>query len=163
MKRFLATALLMGVIGAQIPQETVIPDGAYGIWQCPSLCTNSPLYWSEGTGQSIVDKPNAACIRWYGDGYLIADHANSTVDGGVWNVNDMRVGEDAFLITKDGIKRYECIAIYLVERQTYDYIWQGKAVRPKKHDIVCASCSIADGVDFLAYYKFVKVEDFGGD
>lgn len=159
MKHFITALLLLTMfIGAELPHEVEIPEKAYGIWQCCSLGTDTPLYWSEGTGKKYVDMENAACFRYLYDGYLIADHADSEVTGGTWNVNNMRVGEDAFLITADSVKRYECVAIYMVERQTYDYLFNGKPIRPKKNDIVCASCSFIDGVEFVAYYKFVGVE-----
>lgn len=147
--------LAVSLAAFAVPQAATIPDGAYGVWQVPSIGTSTPVYESETrTGQEVVDKENAALIRERGKGWLVADHADSEVDGGIWNVNEMRVGEPAFLITEDVTYCYECIAICIVRNNGYEHSFMGIAIRPDKDDVICVSCALEAGYEYLAYYDY---------
>lgn len=147
--------LAVSLAAFAVPQAAVVPDGAYGVWQVPSIGTSTPVYESETrTGQEVVDEENAALIRERGKGWLVADHADSEVDGGIWNVNEMRVGEPAFLITEDVTYCYECIAICIVRNNGYEYSFMGIAIRPDKDDVICVSCALEAGYEYLAYYDY---------
>ena len=119
---------------------------------------------AEGTGQVYVDKKNAAAMIRWGEGYLIADHADSKVDGGTWNVNQHIVGGMAFLV-RDGkpTKTYQCTAIYLCDDNGSTYLYNGKAIRAAKGDIICGSCATDKPHDkvYLAYYDYIgEMPDF---
>lgn len=152
-KRIILLAVSLAAFA--VPQAATIPDGAYGVWQVPSIGTSTPVYESDTrTGQEVVDKENAALIRERGKGWLVADHADSEVDGGIWNVNEMRVGEPAFLITEDVTYCYECIAICIVRNNGYEYSFMDIAIRPDKDDVICLSCALEAGYEYLAYYDY---------
>ena len=158
MKRFLL--ILMLLLGSAFPKDVEIPDGAWGVWEVSETGTVSPLYFAQGTGQSIVDRENAACVRNFGEGYAIFDHADSEVDGGTWNVNEMTVGGSAFLHRDDGIKEYRCTAIWFGYNDGFSLISDvdGKAIRPRaKGDIVCCSCATLNGAEvYVAYFKLLE-------
>lgn len=152
MKKLLV--VLMTIAMFAVPRPVTIPDGAYGVFQCASIGTSTPVFFSDTrTGQEVVDAKNAALIRAYGDGYLVADHYGSEVDGGEWNVNEMRVGEPGFLIRTDGTLCYECVAVCLCECDGSDYLFRGERVRPDEDDVICVGCAWGDYV-FLAYYDY---------
>lgn len=159
MRRILLPLILMLWIGSAFPNEVEIPEDAWGVWQVAETGTNSPLYFSQGVGQSIVDRENAACVRNFGEGYAIFDHADSELDGGVWNVNEMTVGGSAFLFRKDKpTKEFVCTAIYLAYSDGYKFIAEvdSSIIRPHKSDIICASCANDDGtMVYVAYYDLV--------
>ena len=147
--------LAMSLAAFAVPQAATIPDGAYGVWQVPSIETNSPVY--AGTvqnGQAIIDEENSALILDYGKGKAILDHAYSEVAGGTWDVSEMKVGEPGFLITEDGTYIYQCVGICLAKQSSNKYHFAGVTIYPEKDDIVCISCAEDDGWVYLAYYKF---------
>ena len=158
MNRLVVLLLLFSsLFGFEIPHNVTIPDGAYGIWQCPATNTDSPLYFSEGSGQSIIDAEDSACINYYGQGFAIHDHNDSKIGKGIWNVNRMVVGGSAFLITEEKTEHYICTAIYLAERQTFSYVYDGHAIRPKQDQIVCVSCAQEENMVYLAVYDLQGV------
>lgn len=152
--RLKIAACMIAISIFAVPQAATIPDGAYGVFQCTSIGTSTPVYFSDTlTGQEVVDKENSALIRERGKGYFIGDHYGSEVDGGEWNVNEMRVGEPAFLITEETTYCYECIAVCLCFDNGYDYLFGGYRVRPDTNDIIACGCAWGDYV-FLAYYEY---------
>ena len=157
MKRFLI--LFMSLSLFAVPQPTTIPEDAYGVWQVPSIGTSTPVYLSDTyTGQEVVDEDNAALIRERGKGWEIGDHADSEVDGGVWNVNEMKVGEPAFLITEDGTYCYTCIGICIVWNNGFDYLLGNVRIKPMQDkDIIALSCTPIDEFEYLAYYQYTGV------
>ena len=158
---FAAQIFLFSALEAALPIPTEVPEGAYGVWEVAETGTRTPIYSAEGNGQVYVDRENAAAYIKWGEGRLIADHADSKVDGGVWNVNEHIVGGMAFLV-RDGkpTKRYQCTAIYLCDDDGFRYLYNGKAIRPSKNDIICGSCASDKGHDtvYIAYYKYLGVE-----
>ena len=150
------------MVGAEIPHDVDIPEGAYGIFQCPALGTDSPLYKTEAGSQRVVDDENSANIIHFGQGYAILDHVGSEVDGGIWNVNEMTVGGSAFLIKADKIMRYECTTIMKCYSDGFKFIsdFDSRNVKPReKNDLICVSCAVPDGSEvYVAYYKFVMIE-----
>lgn len=159
MKRLFASALvLVSLIGFEIPHKAEIPAGAYGVWQCPALGTSTPLYEGDyADWQAITDADNSALIATYSGIRMIGDHANSKVDGGVWNCNKMLVGGLAFLVTEDATYEYKC---YLIAETDFNgYCWKinNQTVRPyHPHDIMCCSCANAEGSrEYVAFYEFV--------
>ena len=159
MRKLLTVALcllLMPLTGFEIPQETKIPEDAVGIWQVPELGTSSPLYAGEQIGQEIVDREDSALIRSFGRGRIICDHLDSRVGGGIWNVGEMKVGSTAFLILPDRTLSYRCTAVWIVKDGAYSYTWNGAAVWPAHStDIMCASCAITEGENYLACFEYV--------
>ena len=165
MKHFITALLaltLMSLVGAEIPQDVKVPSGAYGVFQCPALGTSTPCYYSDFYGVEILNRENCALLRRLGEGYAVLDHADSEVDGGIWNVNEMQVGGAAFMIKADKTKRYECTAIFLCYFDGFKYIsdFDSRNVKPReKGDLICVSCAVPDGsMAYVAYYKFVGVE-----
>lgn len=155
MKRIVfITILLFSLVGFEMPQRTVIPDGAYGVFQCPAIEINVPLYMAQGNEQDVVDAEDSALIRKWGNGLAICDHADSVHGDAVWNVNEMRVGGSAFLITEDGVKCYMCTAIYMAENTGYSYVYRGQIIAPNKNDLICLSCASEVGKEYLAYYEY---------
>ena len=151
----LACLLLINLRGFEIPQETGIPEGAAGVWQVPDLGTRSPIYTSTGVGQDVVDREDAALLRNYGRGRLICDHLGSEVGGGIWDVSEIRVGSAGFLILQDRTLCYRCTAVWIVKDGTYCYTYNGAAIWPAHStDILCASCAITEGEDYLACFEF---------
>ena len=137
-----------------------IPEDAYGVFKVAETGTSSPLYFTHGVGQSIVDRENAACIRiWADDGYAIFDHQDSVVDGGIWRVNEMVVGGSAFLYREGKpTKEYLCTAIYLASsKDRYNLIADidKRVIKTKSEGIICVSCAWKDGLYYVAYYKLV--------
>ena len=154
---FAAQIFLFSALEAALPIPVEVPKGAYGVWEVAETGTRTPIYSAEGTGQKWADMENAAFIRAWGDGRLIGDHADSVVDGGVWNVNEHIVGGMAFLV-RDGkpTKRYQCTAIYLCDDTGSTYLYNGKSIRAAKGDIICGSCASDKPHDkvYIAYYKY---------
>ena len=140
---------------AAIPQPAEIPEDAVGVWQVPALGTSSPLYYGTGNGQDTVDRENAALIRSYGRGRVILDHADSRIQGGIWNVNGMTVGAPAFLIQRDRTRWYTCTAIWKAKQTAYAYWFNNAQIYPlHSADILCASCTPEPGMVYLAYYSY---------
>ena len=167
MKRTIAFILLLVCVLSvtvyaeffQIPQDAEVPEGAYGVWQCSAINVNVPLYTSKkttGARQKVVDKEDSALITTYGKGRLIADHYQSEIGEGMWEVNKMTVGEAAFLI-RDGkpTLAYQCTAIWMCKQKRNNYQYNGKAIYPAKNDIVCVCCAEDDGWVYLAYFKYM--------
>lgn len=148
----LVAALLSSLIGFEIPHATVIPDGAYGVFQFQDL--DAPLYTSYGTDQSVVDREDCALIRRWGDGILIADHAGSEHGDEEWRVEDFKVGVTGFIITPTETKAYRCTAIYLGEYEVYGYTYDGVVIKPHTSDLICVSCGRKDEV-YIAYMDYV--------
>lgn len=157
MKRLFTALLLFSLIGFEIPHDTTIPDGAVGVWQCPAIGTSSPLY--EGASadwQSIVDAEDSALLFTFNNMTIIADHANSKVDG-VWNCNEMEIGGLAFFITTDATYEYRCYLIAEVDADGYRWSINNQSIRPyHPHDIMCCSCANADGSrEYVAFYEYM--------
>ncbi len=154
MKRFIPVILLLfSLAGFEIPRAAVIPDGAYGVFQCPAIEISAPLYTAQGNEQDVVDAENSALVRKWGNGLLICDHADSAHGDATWNVNRMQVGGAAFILTADRIQSYRCTAICLVENTGYGYTYHGRTITPGRSDLICLSCAGEDGKEYLAYYE----------
>lgn len=158
MKRIIAVCLLLfSLIGFEMPRKAEIPDGAFAVWQAPSIGTSTPVYWSEGTGQDKVDAEQSAVIRWYGKGYFIGDHADSVVDGGHWNVNQMTVGSMGYLITPTETRQYRCDLVALAQLDGWSYFIDGHVVRLHSDQILCACCAEKENENYIAIFKYVGV------
>lgn len=147
--------LLLSLVGFEMPRQTTIPDNSVGVWQVPSIETSTPLYAGKQSAQSIVDEENSAWIGDYGNGRIITDHAGSTV-GGVWDVNQIKVGDTAFLIDRDKTTQYECIAVWKAKYHPTYYSFQGLGLYPRSSlDIMCVSCADDTGEEvYIAYFKY---------
>ena len=148
---FLAALLLSSLVGFEVPQPVVIPDGAWGVLQVPAMEISMPLY--TGPDQLIIDAENSALVRRWGDGILIADHAGSKHHGAEWRVNDMQVGGACFVISHDETRAYRCTAILLGENTGTAYEYRGRTVTPDKYDVICISCGRGKET-FIAYLDF---------
>ena len=148
------------MVGTAIPQDAEIQDGAYGVWECETLGTKTPVYSAEGSGQRFVDDENSAALVKFGEGYLLADHADSEVEGGIWNCNEIDVGSMGFMVRGDEIEMYQCTAVYLTEFVNNGYLYNGKSIRPEKSgDIIAGSCATPMGdMVYLAYFRFLGTE-----
>lgn len=156
------TVLLLSVTAYALPEVYEIPMAceyspeAYGVWQVPCIGTRSPLYFTRGSMQEIIDEENAALIRRYGKGYAIYDHADSYVGLGYWRVDEMQVGCGGFLCREGKPEAvYECTAIYLAEQKGDAYYWHGKKLAPGENEILCLSCADEDGWVCVAVFEFI--------
>lgn len=152
----LAEALAISAAGASIsvPSAVKIPDGAVAVWQIPSIKTSSPLY--RGTEQEIIDAENSAQYRRYNIGWLICDHAGSEVGAGVWHMENVKVGDSAFLITDVSITEYYCYLVEEVDFTPKCYLLDGVEQYPHRDtDIICASCSTRPKIEYLAFFKLI--------
>lgn len=137
-----------------LPSPVKIPDGAYGIWQVPSINTSTPLY--RGTEKEIADAENSAIYRRYNIGWLICDHAGSEVGAGIWHVENIKVGDSAFLITDVSITEYYCYLVEEVDFTPKCYLLDGVEQYPHRDtDIICASCSNRPKIEYLAFFRLV--------
>ena len=127
----------------------------------PSIGTTSPLKECNGTlreRQAIVDMEDLALYQRYGKGHLIADHAESEV-GGLWCMEEIRIGDVGILYTEDGAQFYECTAIVKAKRGKNAYNFRGKPFYPDKGDIVCVSCADERGDwVYAAYFDYCFTE-----
>lgn len=166
MKKLLSIILWLAILSSAtayadaiaVPSPVQIPDGAYGVWKVTSIKTETPLYeeTKDRTSKEIVDAENSGEIRNYGVGRLICDHAGSEVGSGIWHVEDMRVGDTAFLVTEDSTTQYECYMIVTVDYMKYYFAVDGVAQYPhRSSDILCASCSTKPKVEYLGFFKYV--------
>ena len=163
MKRLFTILLLFSLVGFEVPHTAEIPDNAVGVWECPSIETTTPLYCSESTGQSIVDREDSAVFRWYGNGRAILDHQGSRCGKGEWDVNRIEVGSMAYLVTADKTEQYECVMVCKGETDDYSFIYDGKAIRAKSDEIICACCADDGNGRYIAVFKFMGVmPDVGG-
>ena len=157
MKKLFTILLLFSLVGFEVPHNVTIPDNAVGVWECPSINTTTPLYWAEGTGQSIVDRGNSAAYRWYSNGKAILDHQGSEAGGGHWDVNLIDVGSSAFLILPGKTEQYECVLVCRAEVSGSVWIYNGHTVRLNAGEIVCACCADTEAKNYLAIFEFVGV------
>ena len=156
MRRIITLALLLAsLIGFEIPHETTIPDGAVGVWECPSIGTTTPLYWTEATGQDIVDREDSAAFRWYGKGRAVLDHADSRCGDGRWNINEIEVGSMAYLITEDATEQYRCTLVCLADVQGWSWVYDGHPIRIHSDEIICACCADDDTQNYIAIFERV--------
>lgn len=121
-----------------------IPKGAYGVWSVPSLNIQIPTYFKQNSKrQKIVDDKESALIDPWVNAYQIADHFCSTgINGkGVWNMQQIMVGTDAYFTKEDGIFQYECYMTALADVQPYGYTVGGRLLTPLSSlDILNACC-----------------------
>ena len=124
----------------------------------PSIGTESPLKECNGTlaqRQAIVDEENLALWQRYGSGHSIGDHVGSVIDGAVWDMSLVNVGDIGILYTEQGAEYYECIAVMKVRNTGRDYRHRGKPITVDRHDIICLSCVDGeDGWENLAYFDY---------
>ena len=124
----------------------------------PSLGVTAPLYKCEGTTaqkQAIIDEEDSALYCRYSHGREIGDHVGSVIDGAVWDMSLVSVGDIGILYTEDGAEYYECIAIYKVRNTGRDYRHRGKPITVDRHDIICLSCvPYEDGWEVCAYFDY---------
>ena len=157
MKKLFTILLLFSLVGFEVPHNATIPDNAVGVWECPSIGTATPLYWTEGTGQSIVDAEDSAAFRWYSKGRAILDHQSSEVGRGKWDVNCIDVGSSAFLILPDRTEQYKCVMVCLADVSGNVWLFNGQTVRLNDNQIVCACCADTEEKNYLAIFEFVGV------
>lgn len=142
-----------------MPQQTTIPDGAYGVWQVPDLKISIPVYQAKNRteAQAQVDKPDSASIYKFGVGRVIADHAQSKAGKGIWDVGQMRPDMTAFLVTAKETTQYVCNQVCRVMVHSSSYTLDGVGVYPRRTtDIMCVSCANSKGTeDYLAVFKFI--------
>ena len=124
----------------------------------PSIGTESPLKECNGTlaqRQAIVDTEELALYERYGRGHAIGDHVGSVIDGAVWDMSLVSVGDIGILYTEQGAEYYECIAVMKVRNTGRDYRHRGKPITVDRHDIICLSCvPYEDGWENLAYFDY---------
>lgn len=154
----LCTSLFAYAATISVPSAVKIPDGAYGVWQVPSINTSTPLYResAERSQQMNIDAENSAHFRRYGIGWLICDHAGSEVGAGIWHVENIRVGDSAFLITETETTEYYCYLVEEVDFTPQCFLLDGVAQYPHREtDIICASCSTRPKIEYLAFFKLI--------
>ena len=121
-----------------------IPNGAYGIWHVPSLNIQIPVYLkNNSTRQQIVDKKESALIDPWVNAYRIADHFCSVGLNakGIWNMQQIMVGAEAYLTKADGTYQYECYMTAIADVQSYGYTVGGRLLTPLSSlDILNACC-----------------------
>ena len=124
----------------------------------PSIGTESPLKECNGTlaqRQAIVDTEDLALWQRYGSGHSIGDHVGSVIDGAVWDMSLVSVGDIGILYTEQGAEYYECIAVMKVRNTGKAYLHRGKPITVDRHDIICLSCVEGeDGWENLAYFDY---------
>lgn len=129
----------------------------------PSIGTESPLKECNGSlreRQAIVDTEDLALYQRYGSGHSIGDHVGSVIDGAVWDMSLVSVGDIGILYTESGAEYYECIAIYKVRNTGRAYLHRGKPITVDRHDIICLSCvPYEDGWEVCAYFDYKWSED----
>lgn len=143
-----------------IPRKCVVPSGAYAIWQIPELNIVIPLYHARNRieAQKQVDNENSASIYRFGIGKMIADHAQSKADKGIWDISQVRPDMLGFMVFKNGeIQQYICNQVCRVVVHSSCCTLDGMSVYPKRAtDIMCASCANSKGTeDYLAVFKYV--------
>ena len=143
----------------EVPAPVIVPDGSCGVWQVRSIGASSVLYEGKGKSQEIIDADFSALFRDYGSGKLIMDHSGSDTGTGKWKVEDMHVGDTAWLITDTDTTEYECYMITEAVNNGYAYILDGTALYPHhSSDVLCVSCKAGTehGV-YLAFFRYVGV------
>ena len=143
-----------------IPKKCVVPFGAYAIWQIPELNIVIPLYQARNRieAQKQVDSDNSASIYKFGVGKVIADHAKSQADKGIWDISQVRPDMLGFMVFKNGeIQKYICNQVCRVVVHSSCYTLDGMSIYPKRaNDIMCASCANSKGTEnYLAVFKYV--------
>lgn len=91
-----------------------IPKNAYGVWSVPSLNIQLPVYLkNNSTRQQIVDNKESALIDPWVNAYRICDHFCSVgLNGkGVWSMQQIMLGAEAYMTKPDGCYQYECYII----------------------------------------------------
>ena len=139
----------------EIPHTVEIPDGAYGVFQIPSIGTDSPLYQGRDY-QGIIDDEDSALLYKYKRGWLVADHSGSEVGDGYWYVEDIRVGSGAFLIREGQPEiAYFCTAVYFCHQNGWNYAYHGQNVNPTANGMMCVSCSEVEDWVYVAVFEYV--------
>ena len=65
-KRLALVAIVLLAV-TEIPNQTPIPEDAYGIWQVPCISMSLPIYEEVGhNGQQLIDNDNSGCLWHYG-------------------------------------------------------------------------------------------------
>jgi len=124
----------------------------------PSLGTVSPLKECNGTlaqRQAIIDTEELALYQRYSHGHLIGDHVGSMIDGEVWDMSLVQVGDIGILYTEQGVEYYECISVCKIRNTGWKYLHRGREITVDKHDIICLSCvEYEDGWENCAYFDY---------
>ena len=162
MKRVIAVLVVVScLIFTVSATEWDIPEDAYAIWWMPNQHFQNYVYeavtWREW--QPIVDAEQSALIKSWLNARSIADHCYSDgVDGGRWFMKDVRLGDTAYLITRNGKYKYECYLTAIVDVGTWGYTINGKVLEPASSlDIACRCCVGSDPTrNYFAVFKFVK-------
>lgn len=149
----------MNIRSAAIPRKCEIPDDAYGVFQIPELNVIIPVYKAYGAPaqQAMVDKENAALIMKWGVGHVIADHAGSKSNNGkgIWNIEELRLDDVAFMVQKKETTCYRCNQLLRVYALSNCYKCDGQVIYPKQAtDIFCVCCADAKGTEnYMAIFK----------
>lgn len=121
-----------------------IPTGAYGVWSVPSLNLQLPVYLKGNTPrQQIVDAKESALIDPWVSAYRICDHFCSVgLKGkGVWNMQQILLGAEAYMTKPDGCYQYECYMTAIADVKPYGYTVGGRLLTPLSSlDILNACC-----------------------
>lgn len=140
-----------------LPSPCEIPNGAYCVWQIPSLNISVPVYKS--TSQKVVDAENSAAMQYGASCYVISDHAGSKDGNGFWMMQNVRLDDAAFLIRKDRTERYVCYAVLRVEHRSTRLVINGKTVNAySSKDIICRSCVDMSGKEnYVAMFRYAGI------
>lgn len=148
-----ATAYAFDLSEFAIPQDTDIPEDAYGVWEVPSLKFSVPVYTSGG--QETVDAQDSAWLFSYGRCYAIADHRGSS---GKWFMDKLSVNDIAFMHKQDVVLQYKCFAIMKVEVHYDHYEINGRTITEySSTDIICCCCADTKEENYLAFFRLVGV------
>lgn len=148
--------IAMSLQAYAIPHSVDIPADAYGVWEVPYRHIETVCYFGSygKESQHIIDAEDSALYAYEPCGcYGIADHYGSS---GTWCMEKLDVDDVAFMVTADGITKYQC---YLVAHVDYNgrYSVNGKEIRPTSStDIICSTC-VHDNSDenYIAIFKEV--------
>ena len=130
-----------------------IPKGAYGVWSVPSLNIQIPVYLKQNSKkQKIVDDKESALIDPWVNANQIADHFCSVgLNGkGIWNMQQIMVGSDAYLTKEDGTYQYECYMTAIADVQPYGYTVGGRLLTPLSSLDILNTCCV--GLDSKRNY-----------
>lgn len=157
---FLALLLILSLSVTASATHWEIPEDAYAIWFMPEQHFTNYVYtaqtWREW--QPIIDEEQSALIHNWTTARVISDHCDSEGVDGIWNMSNIRLGDVAYLITRDGRFKYECYLTAIVIPNSWGYTVGGKPIEPTSStDIACRCCVGKDASrNYFAVFRFVK-------
>lgn len=138
-----------------LPSPCEIPNGAYCVWQIPSLNISVPVY--KTTSQKVVDAQNSAAMQYYGNCFCISDHAGSKDGDGFWKMQNVKIDDVAFMVRKDRTDKYKCYAVLRAEHHSARMTINSRMVTAfSSKDIICRSCVDMTGKEnYVAMFRYV--------